>query len=375
MPDNFKSSLISAAIGCAVLAGITVSSGANARELTFATYLPPQHPTSVGINTFIDEARKRSEGSVDFKFFPSGAAASAKGMLAAVTDGMIDAGFLVTVYFPTSVPANTTISDLSFWNQNSLIATAASVDTILNDCAQCLREYGDQNVRFLSSYATPPYQAMCKDEFASGFEPAGKRMRVAGEEIGKWATSIGGVPVNLPNNEAYEAMERSQLDCVIGATSWLKSLSLNEVANSVVELPMGSFLGGSLMNIRESVWRDLTDKEKQALVDAAPIGLARTIYAYQQEELDVKEMATKQGIKYVEVSDAMKEQREAFMQSELGRAAETATKRGVKNADQIVDAFIKNLKKWEKLLEDKTLSEAQYAELLKTEIYAKAFGK
>tara|TARA_R110000823_G_scaffold106363_10_gene224934 strand:- start:20291 stop:21412 length:1122 start_codon:yes stop_codon:yes gene_type:complete len=373
MPNNNRSRLIFAAFGCTLLAGLAVSSGAAARDLTFGSYLPPQHPTSEGITTFIDEARERSDGSVDFKFFPSGAAASGKGMLSAVTDGMIDGGFLVTVYFPTAVPANTTISDLSFWNQNSLVATAASVDTILNDCPQCLEEYESNNVRFLASYATPPYQAMCKDEFASGFAPEGKRMRVAGEEIGKWVSSISGVPVNIPNNESYEAMERSQLDCVIGATSWLKSLSLIEVASSVVELPMGAFLGGSLLNIRESVWQDMSDKDQQALVDAAPIGLARTIYAYQDEENEVKKLAREKGVNFVEVSDAMKQQREKFMQSQLERAAETATGRGVENAEQIVESFTRNLEKWEMLLSDKSLSEAQYAELLKTEIYDKAF--
>ncbi|WP_166267348.1 C4-dicarboxylate TRAP transporter substrate-binding protein [Marinobacter caseinilyticus] len=373
MPNNNRSRLIPAAFGCALLTGLAVSSVAVARDLTFASYLPPQHPTSEGITTFIDKARERSNGSIDFKFFPSGAAAAAKGMLSAVTDGMIDGGFLVTVYFPTSVPANTTISDLSFWNQDSLVATAATVDTILNDCPQCLGEYESHNVRFLASYATPPYQAMCKDEFASGFEPEGMRMRVAGEEIGKWVSGIGGVPVNIPNSESYEAMERSQLDCVIGATSWLKSLSLIEVANSVVELPMGSFLGGSVLNIRESVWQEMSDREQQALIEAAPIGLARIIYAYQGEENEVKKLARDEGVNFVEVSDAMTQQREEFMQSQLARAAETATGRGVENAGQIVAGFTKNLEKWEKLLAGKSLSEAQYAELLKTEIYDKAF--
>lgn len=373
MPNKNRYGLIPAAFGCVLLTGLVVSSSAAARDLTFASYLPPQHPTSEGITTFIDEARQRSDGSVDFKFFPSGAAASGKGMLSAVTDGMIDGGFLVTVYFPTSVPANTTISDLSFWNQDSLVATAASLDTILNDCPQCLAEYESHNVRFLASYATPPYQAMCKDEFAAGFEPEGMRMRVAGEEIGKWVSDIGGVPVNIPNSESYEAMERSQLDCVIGATSWLKSLSLLEVANSVVELPMGAFLGGSLLNIRESVWQAMSDTEQQALVDAAPIGLARTIFAYQDEENEVKKLAEEEGTNFVEVSDAMKQQREEFMQSQLKRAAETATGRGVENAEQIVENFTKNLEKWEKLLADESLSEAQYAEYLKTEIYDKAF--
>ncbi|RBW51254.1 C4-dicarboxylate TRAP transporter substrate-binding protein [Marinobacter sp. F3R11] len=364
---------VSMSAGCLLVAGSLASSGVLARDLTYGSYLPPQHPTSVGIATFLEEVEKRTDGSIEFKFFPSGAAASGKEMLSAVRDGMIDGGFLVTVYYPTAIPANTTISDLSFWNQNSLVATAASIDTVLTGCPQCLEELEEHDVRFLASYATPPYQAICKNEFASGFEPDGMRMRVAGEEIGRWVTQIGGIPVNIPNNESYEAMERSQLDCVIGATSWLKSLSLNEVASSVVELPMGAFLGGSLLNIRDSVWQDLSDSERQAIIEATPVGVARTIFEYQKEETEVRKAAGGQGIRFVAVSDEMKNVREAFMQAQVERAATTASGRGVKDADQIVTNFIANLEKWEKLLTDPDITETQYAALLKSEIYDKAF--
>lgn len=373
MHKERPSPFMSMSVGCLLVAGSLASAGALARDLTYGSYLPPQHPTSTGITAFLDEVVERTEGSLEFKFFPSGAAASGKEMLSAVRDGMIDGGFLVTVYYPTSIPANTTISDLSFWDQNSLVATAASIDTVLTGCPQCLEEFEEHDVRFLASYATPPYQAMCKSDFASGFEPAGMRMRVAGEEIGRWVTQIGGIPVNIPNSESYEAMERSQLDCVIGATSWLKSLSLNEVANSVVELPMGAFLGGSLLNIRNSVWEELTDSERRAIVEAAPVGVAKTIFEYQKEEAEVRKAASGQGIRFVAVSDEMKQTRGAFMQAQIERAAATASDRGVKDASQIVESFIANLEKWEKLLADPNITEQQYAALLKSEIYDKAF--
>lgn len=362
-----------ASTGLVLAANIAFPTSAVAREYTFASYLPPHHPTSVGINHFIDQVQEDTDGSVTFKFFASGAAASGPTMLTALRDGLIDAGFLVTVYFPTSIPANTTISDLSFWNQNSIVATAAAVDTALTGCEQCLEEFGEYDVRFLANYATPPYQAMCKEEFPDGFDPTGLRMRVAGEDMGRWVEQIGGVPVNIPNNEAYEAMERGQLDCVIGATSWLRSLSLNEVVQSVIQLPMGAFVGGSLLNVSETLWQDFSEEERKALVEAAPAALARTIFAYQQEEEEVRDAARKQGIKFVEVSDEMEQKRDAFMQSQVKRAAETAEQRGVENADKIVETFLANLEKWEKLVGDKDLTEEEYTELLRTEIYDKAF--
>ena len=73
------------------------------------------------------------------------------------------------------------------------------------------------------------------------------------------------------------------------------------------------------------------------------------------------------------VSEDMKQTREAFMQAQIERAAATASERGVKDASQIVESFIANLEKWDKLLADPNITEQQYAALLKSEIYDKAF--
>ena len=150
--------------GMALLsAGLVVASTAHARQLAYASYLPPAHPTSEdGIQKFIDIVENKTDGEVTFAFYPSEAAASAKTMLSAISDQLIDAGFIVSVYFPTSLPVNTTLSDLSFFNDSNAVTAAAVTDTILNDCPQCMEEYKKYNVHFLATYSTPPYQAMCK---------------------------------------------------------------------------------------------------------------------------------------------------------------------------------------------------------------------
>ncbi|GAB3677135.1 C4-dicarboxylate TRAP transporter substrate-binding protein [Salinisphaera aquimarina] len=356
-----------------VAAGVTLSTGVEARQLTYATYLPPTHPTSQdGIVKFIDIVEKKTDGKVEFAFYPSEAAASAKTMLSAINDQLIDAGFIVSVYFPTSLPVNTVLSDLSFFNSDNAVTAAAVTDTILNDCPQCMDEYKSYNVHFLATYSTPPYQAMCKQPMTDGFDPKGLRMRAPGAEVGRWVTQIGGVPINIPNNESYEAMERGQVDCVIGAVSWLKSLSLGEVAHSVATLPMGGFQGGSLFNISQDVWEGLDAKTQAIMQDAALQALASTVYSYTAEEKEARVTANKNGMNFVDASPALVEQRDAFMKSQIAQAAKTASSRGVDNAEAIVQAFQKNLAKWKPLIEGKNLSEQQYYELLKTHLLADA---
>ncbi|MES1925944.1 C4-dicarboxylate TRAP transporter substrate-binding protein [Salinisphaera sp. T31B1] len=354
-------------------AGLVLSAGAQARQLTYASYLPPTHPTSEdGIQKFIDIVQDKTDDEVTFAFYPSEAAASAKTMLSAINDQLIDAGFIVSVYFPTSLPVNTVLSDLSFFNDDNAITAAAVTDTILNDCPQCLDEYKKYNVHFLATYSTPPYQAMCKAPMKNGFDPKGLRMRAPGAEVGRWVSEIGGVPVNIPNNESYEAMERGQVDCVIGAVAWLKSLSLGEVAHSVGTLPMGGFQGGSLFNISEEVWQGLDAQTQHIMQDAALEALASTVYSYTAEEKEARETALKDGVNFVDASPELVKQRDEFMQSQIKQAAATASSRGVKNPEAIVQAFLDNMDKWRARIEGKNLSEQQYYELLKTNLLADA---
>jgi len=195
-------------------------------------------------------------------------------------------------------------------------------------------------------------------------------MRVPGAEVGRWVSQIGGVPVSIPNSEAYEAMERGQLDCVVGAVAWLKSLSLGEVAGSVATLPMGGFQGGSLFNISQQVWEGL-DSETQAIMqDAAFEALAGTVYGYTAEEKEARAQAKEDGINFVDVTPELSTERDAFMQSQIKQAADTARSRGVSNPDAIVQAFLHNMKKWRARIEGKNLSEQQYYELLRDNFLA-----
>lgn len=163
-------------------------------------------------------------------------------------------------------------------------------------------------------------------------------------------------------------MERGQLDCVIGAVSWLDSLSLAEVVDSVVTLPMGGFQGGSLFNISQQVWESLDDDTRAVMQDAALQALASTVYAYTAEEKTARDKAKSEDIRFVDVSDDMAERRDAFMESQIEQSAKTARERGVENPDAIVQAFLDNLEEWRGRIEGQDLSEQEYYALLKEHI-------
>lgn len=351
---------------CGVVMGcLLAASGAQAETLTYSSYLSPTAPLSKGVAAFTDMAQKKTDGKIKFQVYYSGTLASGKTTLSGLTNGLFDGGGIVSVYTPSSLPTNMVMSDLPFLNEDVRVTAAAVTDTTLNDCPQCLEEYKKLNVHFLSSMATSPFHAMCKGKFENGFDPTGLRMRTPGEELGRWIKYIGAVPIQFANSEVYQAVQRNALDCGIGSLVWLHTLSWQEIANTVVNMPMGGYLGGSLINLSQNTWNKLDKSEQRAMEEAAMYGTAAMTYVFVDgTKTAVKTAKDKYHVQFVDASPKLIAERKAFLKTELTNAATKAEGRGVKNPQLIVAAFQKNMKKWQKLIGDKDLTQEQYAQLL-----------
>lgn len=359
-----------------MIAGIALSLAAGALQakdrLTYASSLPQTHASSIGIQYFADQVAAQTDGEIEIEFFPAGSAASAKTMLSAVSKGLVDGGFVANIYYPGELPVTTIISDLSFWNSGTKVISAAITDTVLNDCPTCMEEFEKNGIHFLSTYGTPPYLAMCSD-MESAEDLQGKRLRVAGEDMGRWAQQIGAIPVNIPNNEAYEAMQRGQVDCIIGATAWMKSLSLGELIEAVIDLPMGAFQGGSLINVSTGYWDKLDPAQQRILSETAMGATARTVFAYLEQDVTSDQIMAEEGIVKVAPSQALVDAQQDFRLNQRGTAVENAARRGVEGGEAVADALLANIEKWTEILAaHPQIDETGYRELLVTEILGAA---
>lgn len=343
------------------------SAGAQARTLSFSSYLPPSAPGSVALKKFDEAIQKDSDGDLKLDLYYSGTLTTGKTSLTGMKNGLVDGAAVVASYTPSALPVNMILTNLSFYNKDNRVVTGAIMDTILNDCPACLAEYKNQNVHFLGTMATSPYYMMCGKSFPDGFDAKGLRTRVPGEELSAWVKSIGSVPVHMANSEAYQALQRHALDCALGAKVWLHDLSWNEVVDSVVNMPMGGYQGGALFAFSQSVWDSLNSKEQRILEKDAMYGTAVFEYHFiDGGKKAVDEARKKHNIKLVEPSKDVLAKRNTFAKDEVDYAIQQAVSQGVKKkeAEAIVKAFQKNYKKWEALIGDKDISLEQYTQLL-----------
>lgn len=345
---------------------------AQSKPLTYSNYLPPTHATNrYALKPLFDEVAKETNGSLRFDLHPGGVLVGGKGTASAIRDGLVDGGFIVSLYHQNEIPLNTLLSDLAMLAEDPLATMGAVNETVLLECDECLREYAKHKTVYFGAYATTPYVMMCKTPVAKLADLKGLKMRAAGTVYGRWAAKMGGVPVNIPNAEAYEALERGQLDCMIGALSWLQTLSLWDVTKNTIDLPMGAYLGGAFLALNERSWKAIKPADRQVFVKHVPAALAALAVGYIKDDEDVKKQAQSKGVTIRQPDEALTKLLKEHSEAEIQSAIETAKKRGVKDPEPLARTFVEKLKKWKAIVALTGTDQKKYEQALRREIYDK----
>jgi len=355
-----------------LMAVISPSASSQSKPLAYSNYLPPTHASNrYALEPLFDTVRKETNGSLKIELHPGGVLVGGKGTASAIRDGLVDGGFIVSLYHQNEIPLNTLMSDLALLAEDPLSAMGAVNETVLLGCDECLREYRKYKTVYLGAYATTPYVLMCKTPVAGLADLKGLKMRAAGTVYGRWAAKMGGVPVNIPNAEAYEALERGQLDCMIGALSWMQTLSLWDVTKNAIDLPMGAYLGGAFLAFNERSWKAIKESDREVLVKHVPAALAALAVGYVKDDEDVKSQGRSKGVEIRQPDAALKKLLEEHREAEIQAAIEAARKRGVKDPEPLARTFVEKLKKWKAIVAETGTDQAKFEQALRREIYDK----
>ena len=140
-------------------------------------------------------------------------------------------GMGVATYVPNIVPSVTAIYSTLLFGSDVIAASAAGTETITLHCPSCLEEYRKMNAVALAGWVAAPYQLMCREPIKTVDDLKGKRIRATGGNA-EMLKMAGAVPVAGTLTEAVNLLQRGGIDCVLGATEWLKHLWLRRIRPS-----------------------------------------------------------------------------------------------------------------------------------------------
>lgn len=342
----------------------------------YATFVPPASSNNtLALEPAFAKIAEESGGEIEFKMFAGGQLLGGREMLAGLRDGIADVGFVAPNYFISELAHAAMLPDMMPFGGDPVAVAGAMLETMFFDCPACMEDYTDNNLVYLGGQVPTPYRLLCSGEMDGSADMLkGLRMRGGGTAMSRTSEALGGIAVSMTAGDMYEAMERGQLDCIVGPTAWLKQYSLAEVVKTVVEEPLGVVAGLGLVTFNKQSWDDLGDEGQQMVLKQMPFIVAQsTVTGYMGDDERAKEMAVNDhGVQFVEGDESMKTALTAANDAARDIILSEAAERGVEDAQAIMDAYVANLEKWTTISNEQVKGDASALEkVLWDEIYSK----
>jgi TRAP-type C4-dicarboxylate transport system substrate-binding protein len=300
---------------------------------------------------FFAQIKELTKGSVTFKGFYNGQLISFNNSLQGVRDGIVDAGHVLWLAYPTELPYTSLIGFMVPLADNPLATAGALTELFMLTCKECLEEFAKSGVFVYGGEPGSAYQLMCRKDIAQLSDLKGLRVRALGA-MSLFASSIGMTSVRLTSSEILQAMERGVIDCATAPMEWLVDYSLEDVVTHVFESHSGLALGGGTMWINRKTWNGFTDDERRAFLKALPDHIYRSsMEAYGKPAAEARARAVAKGIKFSDGGAAYKKAWEDYRRSgTIKNMLGVLEKRGVPEdkAKAFVDHVVGTFDRWHK---------------------------
>lgn len=235
--------MISIAFAASLMAG-----AAAADTYKWITYKPQGAGDAQAITTqwFADQFAERTGGKHQIEIFWGGSVAKAREIPTALSAGVGDIGDVITPYFPDLLPLNNAVG-FYIPQPMSTLEVGQAMEQWHSDYPQYAEELKQQNMRAIGFRPLESYGLLCTNPVASVDDMKGLRIRSYGFAYPALIEAMGATPVSISTSDAYEALQRSVIDCTPIGPALARGWKFDEVAKYYVEVPFGASFGHIIM--------------------------------------------------------------------------------------------------------------------------------
>jgi TRAP-type C4-dicarboxylate transport system substrate-binding protein len=344
------------ATGVVLTAGVTPAT-AQLKEFKYSSWTPPPAPNNrFGTVPMFDAIEKELKGTPDemvIRNFMGGQLFNNRTTLAGVRDGAVDAGVTVPVFNPGELKAHITTGALQQPTRDGYSAAAASTETLLMGCPECVADYAKNNALTLGVYASAPYYLQCNFEAKNINDFKGRKSAEGNPMFARFAAKLGMSGVQMGPADYLQALQRGTAECIFGPLDWLNAYSLKDVVKTVVtDVHHGVVPAVSMMTVNKNSWAKLSDGQRKAFLKHMPDAIMRVVHGYYVDEKRGMDDAKAKGTQFVKLGPEYVKLWEDFKVSDVQTVIDDAKKRGVSNPEGLVKTSIDNLRKWEKIVDE-----------------------
>lgn len=339
-------------VGAAALAAL-VSAGAlsamsaapaQAEEIRIAIGAPGDSPLQRGMRMFAEKIGENTKGEFTGKTY-EGSLLSYAEATAGVRDGIADVAYVVPAYTRAEFPNTNLVVDMATASDDPVVMAAAATE-FMYTCAPCMQEFNEQNQVFLGFAVIGPYYLMSVDKVSTLDDFKGKTFRGFGP-FGRWVDALGATSVVVGATDIFEAMNQGQIHGNTHTLDVLKSLSIGEVADYVLDAPIGLYVGNAMFNTNRDRWNGLSLENKKAFIAAASDSIAWATVEYFKVNSNYLNDPASVGVEVVQPAADVAEATAAFRANDLVTVAElNINKYGIADANEQVARMKELIAKW-----------------------------
>lgn len=366
------------AVAAAFVASLTVSfavtlaTGAQAREIRYNIFDRPGSAPVRVMEQFFEALKKETNGRLTAKMFVGGQLLNAPATLKGISDGVVGGGFVVPSLNQGELKHLNVIPDLLPFVDDPWVAAMAGVATAVVNCKECRDDATAAKVVWLGGIGPDPWQLMCREPVTKLADLKGRKVRVTGASPTRLVRALGAVPVQLNPSEIPSAMQGGQIDCACGPTAWLHDLSLGEMVKTVVDEPLGVYMGLGNWVFNKRTFDSFSASEKQAMLKLIPEYVVKGTEDYQKLAANAVAQAKAKGVVFWPADAAFKKQIADFRAAEIELLAADMAKRGVKNPKAVIATHLKSIADWKEKIAKLGGDRDKLTEMLRTEVYVQA---
>lgn len=209
-------------------AAIPAAPAADVINLTYSVFFPPTHAHAIAADSMAKEIEKRTNGRVKITVFAGGTLTKPDVCYDGVVKGISDLGQSAFAYTMGRFPIMEAV-DMPFGYPNGKSATRIAYEFYKKMNPKEL-----QDVKVLAIHAHGPGVLAAKKDVNSLEELKGLKIRCTGLSL-KIAEALGAVPVAMPQNAAYEALQKGVVEGTLCPIETLKGWKQGEVIDYVIE--------------------------------------------------------------------------------------------------------------------------------------------
>ena len=359
---------------CAGVVGLGLPAGASAEMYRASSWLPDNESTVIVMRWFNDQITEATDGDISFEVFSSGALMPPKSHLSGIGDGVVQLGFHTSGYTPSEVPIANALAGFGFIEPDPVTIGAAWTDFVMHDAAQN-EEFLEHGVVPVGGFSTLTYPIICNtnEPITELEQMKGLKVRSLGL-IGKLVQDLGGVAVNIPAPEIYQALQTGQIDCAGIFPSYLTvDNSLAEVSKHSTLMEWTGSYNSPLFLFNQDFWESATPEQRRQMFEFSARAQARLQNTYEdQQQASMDEAVAEHGHTLVQPGESIQAAVAEWVENGVGDMAGVARDTyGIEDPEALFSRFEPYVTKWQELIggmEDK-FDEDALTELLIANIY------